>query len=192
MIEKFYIQRDGTRKTFTSPKQGDTNLYITSRGDDVVAGTRGNGETFVVQGVPDGEKTISIQFIDDVYIKDGVVLWQNAKLGDSISLEIVLPANTMFPSPTNTGNYDIDEYGTVVENTTNTGEYMMYPIDIVLNRFLNEVMIMGDNTIGYIIESADTALIPPQLKTRLKVKSTTNNPDLILTVSAEVYRKYTV
>lgn len=192
MIEKFYVQRDGTRKMFTSPKQGDTNLYITSRGDNVENGTRGDGETLVVKGVPDGEKTISIQFIDDVYIKDGVVLWQNAKLGDSISLEIVLPANTMFPSPANTGNYDIDEYGNVIENTEGTGRYMMYPVDIVLNRFLNEVMILGDNTIGYIIESADTALIPKQLKTRLKVKSSTSNNDLVLTVSAEVYRNQTV
>ena len=98
----------------------------------------------------------------------------------------------MFPSPESTGNYDIDEYGNVSVNSEGTGKYMMYPIDIVLNRFLNEVMILGDNTVGYIIESADTALVPKQLKTRLKVKSATNNQDLVLTVSAEVYRKQTV
>jgi len=192
MIQKFYIQRDGTRKMFTSPKQGDTNLYITSRGDDVENGIRGKGEHLYVNGVPDGEKLISIQFIDDVYLKDGVILWQNAKLGDSMTLEIILPANTMFPSPTNTGNYDIDEYGNVVENNSATGKYMMYPIDITLNRFVNEVMIIGDNTVGYIIESADTALIPKQLKTQLRVNSDTNNPDLVLVVSAELYRKDTV
>jgi len=192
MIEKFYIQRDGTKKMFSSPKQGDTNLYITSRGDDIENSTRGAGETLIVQGVPNGEKIISIQFIDDVYLKDGVILWQNAKIGDSMSLEIILPENTIFPSPTNTGNYDIDDYGNIVTNDNGTGKYMMYPIPVTLNRFVNEVMIIGDNTIGYIIESADTALIPKQLKTQLRVNSETSNPDLILTVSAELYRKNTV
>ncbi len=192
MINKYYVQRDGTRKMFSSPKQGDTNLYITSRGDDIENGTRGNGNIFKIEGVPNGEETISIQFIDDVYLKDGTILWQNAKLGDSLSLEIILPENTLFPSPNGSGNYDVNEYGNVVENADGTGDYIMYPIPITLNRFVNSVMILGDNTVGYIIESADTALIPKQLKTRLRVNSETNNEDLIVVVSAEVYRKYTV
>ena len=192
MITKNYIQRDGTKKMFSSPKQGDTNLYITSRGDNIEEGDRGSGEILIVDGVPEGEKIISIQFVDDVYLKDGVILWQNAVIGDRMTLEIILPENTMFPSPASTGNYDVNEYGEVVHNDNGTGEYMMYPIPITLNRFVNEVMIIGDNTKGYIIESADTALIPKQLKTQLRVNSETNNENLILTVSIELYRKYTV
>jgi hypothetical protein len=192
MISRHYIQRDGTRRMFTSPKQGDTTLYITSRGDNIETGERGTGDTFLIQDLSDGEKTISIQFIDDIYVKDGVVLWQNAKPGDRASLEIVLPENTMFPSPNGTGNYDINTYGEVVENTEGTGEYMMYPVPVTLNRFVNEIMMLGDNTVGYVIESADTAFVPKQLVMRLRVNSDTNNPDLIMSVSAELYRKHTV
>jgi hypothetical protein len=98
----------------------------------------------------------------------------------------------MFPSPNGTGNYDIDTYGEVVENSEGTGEYMMYPVPVTLNRFVNEIIMLGDNTVGYIIESADTALVPKQLVMRLRVNSDTNNPNLIMSVSAEIYRKHTI
>lgn len=192
MRSKNYVQRDGTKRMYFSPKQGDTLLYITSRGDDVQNGVRGEGEELIIQGAPDGKNSVSAQFIDDVYIKDGTILWQNAKVGDSVSLEIVLPANTMFISPTRTGNYDIDSYGAVTPNDTGSGKYIMYPIPIILNRFVNKVSVLGDNTIGYIIESADTALVPKQLVMTLTVYSETSNPDLVLTVSAELYRDETV
>ena len=192
MVQRHYIQRDGTRRMFMSPKQGDTTLYITSKGDNIETGERGKGDSFLVQDLSSGEKIVSIQFIDDVYIKDGVVLWQNAVPGDRASLEIVLPENTLFPSPNSTGNYDVNAHGDVVENNDGSGEYIMYSVPVTMNRFVNEIMMLGDNTVGYIIESADTALIPKQLKMQLRVNSDTNNSNLILAVSAELYRNVTV
>ena len=192
MITQRYIQRDGTPRMFVSPKQEDTSLYITSRGDNTVDAVRGAGERLFINGAEDGSNFVEIQFIDDVYLKDGTFMWESAIIGDSITMEVVLPANTLFPSQTGTGNYNVSKDGVASVNSSGDGDYMMFPVDVVLNRFMNEVMIVGSNTVGYSLGSSDTAFIPKQLKTRLTVKSEENNPNIVVVVAAQIYRASTI
>ena len=190
--KKQFVQLDGTPKTYNTSRQGETYLYITGAGDDLVNGVRGAGDAIKVKGCVNCINSKTIGFIDDIYLKDGIIFWNNAIEGDSITIEIILPANTMFVSPTNTGNYDIDEFGNVTPNTTNTGGYMMYTVDITTNRFINMFEIMGTNDLGLTIESSDTAFIPKQLLIKIITKSTSNNPDLLVRFSVELYREITV
>jgi len=190
--KKQFVQLDGTPKTYNTSRQGETYLYITSCGDDLENGIRGEGEQLKVKGCIDGINTQTIGFIDDIYLKDGIIFWNNAVEGDSITIEIVLPANTMFISPSNTGNYDIDYQGNITPNNSETGKYMMYPVDVSINRFINKFEIMGTNNLGLTIESSDTALIPKQLQIKIIANSTSKNPDLLVRFSVEIYRERTI
>jgi len=186
-FKKQFVQLDGTPKTYNTSRQGETYLYITGAGDDLENNVRGNGAPFRLVGPSE----LSVGFIDDIYLKDGVLFWTNATEGDNITVEIILPANTLFPSPTLTGNYDVID-GELIENDTNTGKYIMYPIDIALNRFINKFEIQGTNDIGLVIESSDTALILKQLQLKLILNSTSDNQDVSVRFVTEIYREETV
>jgi hypothetical protein len=185
--KKQYVQLDGTPKTYNTSRQGETYLYITGSGDDLENNIRGAGPALKLNGP--GE--LSIGFLDDIYLKDGFLFWSNAIEGDTIGVDIILPANTLFPNPTNTGNYDYIN-GEVIENNNNTGEYMMYPIDITLNRFINKFEVVGTNEIGLVIESSDTALIPSQLRMKIVLESLSSNQDVVVRFVTEIYREVTV
>lgn len=191
-FKKQFVQLDGTPKTYNTSRQGETFLYITGSGDDLVNGLRGKGAPLKIKGVSTGESKLMVGFLDDIFLKDGILFWNNGMEGDSISVEIVLPANTFFVSPTNTGNYDLDLANNPIPNATNTGSYMMYPIDITVNRFINRFEIQGTNEIGLVIESSDTAFIPKQLQIRLVLTSTSSNPDVSVRFVTEIYRESTV
>ena len=191
-INVTHTQRDGTLKIFASARQANTLLYLTARGDDLVNSKIGEGSPLLIQnnGI-DTETSVETQFLDDVYLKDGYVYWQNASPGDSVSCEIVLPANTLFPSDNGTGNYDIVD-NVPVSNSSGTGNYIMYPIDIVVNRFVNRFLILGTNTVGTVLESQDTALIPKQLKFRFTHYTNTPNSNFAVAINLELYRDRTV
>jgi len=185
-FKKQFVQLDGTPKTYNTSRQGETYLYITGAGDDLVNGIRGEGAPFRVNGP--GE--LLVGFIDDIYLKDGVLFWRNATEGDEATVEIILPANTLFPNPKHTGNYDVID-GTLVENTDSSGQYMMYDFDIIMNRFINRFEITGTNDYGLTIESSDTAFIPKQLLMKIKLTSISDNPDVVVRFVTEIYREVT-
>lgn len=194
-----FLQHDKTEKVFTSPRQEGTFLYITSRGDDVINKIRGKGTPLIIDNSnnPLDKRSIETQFIDNVFMKDGIVFWENASLGDSISLELVLPANTPFPSETNTGNAELIDgniqYITASQTPDSTwiGSYLLFPIDVTMFRFVNEFSLIGTNHHGLTLESSDTAEIPKEFKIRFTLISPSVSPIKAI-INIETYREKTL
>jgi len=186
------IQIDGTPKQYSSAKQGTaTKVYVTGRSDDLENQIRGKGQKFVIEGDGTEEMTINFGFIDDLYIKDGYLFWENAVFGDSLSLEIYLPANQPMPTKKKDGNYDLVA-GNLVSNEAGTGDYMLFPDDVTLVRFVNEFMILGDNHRGFVIETNDTMLLPNILRLRGIVRSKNNNSAVRVVFAIEFYREQSI
>ena len=194
-----FLQHDKTEKVFTSPRQEGTYLYFTSRGDDLENQVRGAGTELVIDNSndPQIETIIETQFIDDLFLKDGLISWENALIGDSISLEMVLPANVPFVSETQQGNANMIE-GTVTHITASpapdetwVGEYMLFPIDVVLFRFVNKFNILGTNYNPMTLQNADTAEIPKELKFKVTLHSDNLSPVKIL-INLQLYRTNTI
>jgi len=194
-----FVQPDGTETVHSSPRQEGTCLYVTGAGDNISTGEIGAGVSFVVQNL-DGEDTASVrgQFTESVYLKDGYVMWQNAKIGDRLSLEVVLPAEVPLVSEESVGNAiegeDGMEYVTesAVPDDTWVGTHLWFPVDVVINRFVNKVHMLGDNTVGLVINSSDAALVPKELVYVVKVYSPSKNADIVVSVILETYREMTV
>ncbi len=196
-----YVQHDGTKKMLATPRQEGTYLYFTGKGDDLANGTIGNGSKLIIEN-PNGdtEAFMECAFIDNVFLKDGTAFWENAVFGDSVDMEIVLPANQPMSANEVNGNADIiDENGTIsyitasqAPDETWVGNYFLFPMDYVVNRFVNSFPLNGSNNIGTILESSDTAEISKIFKFRIAMHSPTGNMALKLYVMLELYRERTV
>jgi len=196
MMQKRNINRDGSLKIFSSPSERGTYLYFTGRGDDLVNGIVGKGEKLDLIN-PDAEQEVSIDigFTETVYLKDGYMFWENAQYGDTISLEVILPANTPMPMPDGNGNADYVDGGITyittssVRDETWVGAFMLVPEDTAILRFINDVSLIGTNTTGVVLESMDTAKIIKELRFRLVLKSESNNDAIRVSMFVEMYRE---
>ncbi len=187
-----FVQLDGTPKVYVSSRQESSRLYYTSKFDNIETQKRGDGQQILFRNInAENQMMIEGQFIDDIYLKDGYLLWEDAVVGDSVSMEVILPANQPMPKIERDGNYDLID-GAMVPNTEGTGGYLMFPIDIAVDRFVNKLLILGTNTVGMSLVSSDTALVPNIFKIRMTVDSPTGNVNLNLAVSLETYRSTTV
>ena len=108
-----------------------------------------------------------------------------------------LPANTPFISTGNQGNADLID-GNIVNITASTtpdetwtGEYLLFPIDVVLFKFVNQFSLLGSNTYGLLLESYDTAEIPPLLKFRFTLNSPSQS-DIKVLINIFTYRHKTI
>ena len=190
--ESKFVQLDGTPKIYVSSRQGNSRLYYTSEFDDIANGTRGGGPSLLFRNTnAEQQMTIEGQFLDDIYLKDGYLMWEKAAVGDSVSMEIILPANQPMPKPERDGNYDLVD-GSLVPNTEGTGGFIMNPVDFIIDRFVNKVLILGTNTTGFIMISSDTTILPNIFKVKTTVDSPTGNVNLNVVVSLETYREHTV
>lgn len=198
-IKHDILHRDGTKKVYESPATLGQYLYFTNKGDDIVNGIVGKGTKLFIEN-PDAlnEKSLEIQFLEDIQLKDAYIFWEGAVWGDSLSFEVVLPAGTLFPSATNQGTVNIVEgvptpvTESQVPDDTWTGTHMLFPVDVPLIRFVNEIALNGTNSVGTVLESTGVALINKELKLKMIYKSETNNPDIKLAVTAELYREHTL
>jgi len=83
---------DGRNKVYVTQKPHGTISYFSGAGDDVTTGKVSGGEHLLFDmDSTDVEKTIDLQFIEDVWIKDGYALVENAPLGSCIDILIVHP-----------------------------------------------------------------------------------------------------
>lgn len=202
MKKSRFLQPDGTEKLSNTPRVEGTFLYFTSAGDDVVNGIVGGGEHLVINNTidPTVSKTITVQFIDDIYLKDGIAFWEKAQCGDYLDVEILLPANTPLPIDTKTGNADVVNgvvnYITMSQtpDSTWTGNYILMPVDYVVNRFVNKFLLLGTNTTGIVLESSDAVLIPKIFKVKVTYANFKGiiNPDITCVFTIECYRERTV
>lgn len=195
------IHRDGTTKVYLSPAIPGQYLTFTNRGDDIVNNTIGTGKNLLISN-PDNKLEIYIesQFTENVQLKDAYIFWENALLGDYLTGELILPANTPFKKSDKKGNAEMIN-GTVqnITSSTNpdntwTGSYILFPVDVPLVKFLNDMPLLGTNNIGTVLESTGTALIYKDLKQRLTYKryDTTPNPNINISIMLEIYRDNTI
>ena len=199
MKKSRYLQHDKTEKIYTSSRQEGTFLYITSRGDDIINQKRGKGSQLILDNTVDKRtyKVIETQFIDNIFLKDGFIIWENAVLGDTISLELVLPAGVLFPADNGDGNFNV--VNSVPElitqsqtpDSTWTGTHYMFPIDVTLFRYVNEFALLGTNHSGLILESSDTAEIQKELKIKFILNSPSQS-DIRAIINIEAYREFTL
>ena len=200
-IKKKSISRNGTEKMFSTPSQDGTYLYFTSKGDDISSGVIGKGQVMAISNQSGLlSSSVECQFSEDIFLKDGFLFWENAIFGDTVSLEIILPANTPVLSAEDKGNAaevnGVITYITASQtpDETWTGTHNLFPMDFVVNRFVNSIYLMGANHHGLVLESSETALVSSIMKFRLTYKNvnTTVNNDIRITTMLEMYRKNTV
>lgn len=84
---------------------GRVFVYYAGAGDST--SVRGDGTAFYATKSSSGDEIVEWNFIDWVYVAGGGLMWENAKVGDSISLELYAPATVVVPNASNTGNCDI-------------------------------------------------------------------------------------
>lgn len=196
-----YVQHDGTKKMLTTPRQEGTFLYFTGKGDDIAGNGIGKGARLIIENTT-GETTSFMEcaFIDNVFLKDGMAFWENAVFGDSVDMEIILPANQPMPAEAANGNADVvDANGTIsyitaaqVPDASWVGNYYLFPMDYTVHRFVNEFPLNGTNNMGTVLESSDTAEIENIFKFRITMHSPSSNMALKLYVMLELYRERTV
>jgi hypothetical protein len=200
-IKRETMHRDGSPKIYATPAIKNTYLYFTSCGDDINNKIIGGGQPMIIEGSSDGSPVqTSCQFLEDIYLKDGMLFWENAVLGDSLTIEVVLPAYTLMPHPTNNGNANLDSNGNPViignmtPDETWVGEYLYLPIDYPVFRFVNKLHLIGSNCHGLILESSDAALIQSIFKFIITYENTRGiaNPNFKAIVGVELYRMQTV
>ena len=199
MKKSRYLQHDKTEKIYTSSRQEGTFLYITSRGDDIANQKRGKGTQLILDNTVDKRsyKVIETQFMDNIFLKDGFIIWENAVLGDTISLELVLPAGVLFPADNGDGNFNIvngnPELITTsqIPDSTWVGTHYLFPMDVTLFRYVNEFALLGTNHAGLILESSDTAEIQKELKIKFILNSPSQS-DIRVIINIEAYREFTL
>lgn len=195
------LHRDGTVKMYVSPATPGQYLTFTSRGDDIQNKIIGAGNQITITNESNSLEVIKeVQFIEDIQLKDAYVFWQNAKIGDYLIGEVILPANIPYPNSKKTGNAEIID--NVIQSITTsstpddtwTGSYNLFPVDVPIIRFLNNMPLYGSNNIGTILESPGVALVSKELKSRLIYKryDSTPNPDINISVMLELYREHTI
>jgi len=194
------LHRDGAAKIYESPATIGQFLSYTTRGDDIQNKIIGSGVPLVITNEDSkNTKFIDTQFLEDIQLKDAYVFWESAVWGDTLTCEVILPANTPWPSPNNKGNArlvnDAIQYITSspVPDDTWVGTHNLFPIDIAIVRFVNEFKMLGTNQIGTTLESSGAALISKDLKIRIIYKNDISiNKDIKIILLAEIYRENTI
>jgi hypothetical protein len=191
MIKSRFLQEDKTEKVHTTPRQEGTSLYYTGAFDDITNNKIGEGETIAIQNTFSSSKVIvEGYFTEDIFIKDGVLFWTNAAIGDEVTFSIVLPAGVPHYVGLN-GNCNIVN-GEVILVEDWSGDHIITPEDYVVHRFLNRIPILDSNPYGLSLDSNDVARMSKELKFRLTLTSKTKNENICISVLMGMYRENTV
>jgi len=191
MIKSRFLQEDKTEKVHTTPRQEGTSLYYTGAFDDITNNKIGEGETIAIQNTFSSSKVIvEGYFTEDIFIKDGVLFWTNAAIGDEVTFSIVLPAGVPHYVGLN-GNCNIVN-GEVILVEDWSGDHIITSEDYVVHRFLNRIPILDSNPYGLSLDSNDVARMSKELKFRLTLTSKTKNENICISVLMGMYRENTV
>lgn len=182
------LTRDGKRITTSSDRPIDHYRHITGYGDNMVTKQRGEGTELVFDVAPTSDQTIDVQFLDNVYIKDGSVLFQNAALDSRLTIETFAPAGIPFPAANN-GNTDLVG-ATFVANTMHTGKYWTLGTETRLFRFVNKLHILGNGRED--VTSPEPVLVPTPYITRFTLHNAGTVSNLSACINMGLYRKQTV
>jgi len=83
---------DGLPKVYPSPRPHGTTTYFAGAGDDTINNIVGGGNKIIFDfASSDDTKSVDLEFIEDVWIKDGYIICENAPLGAYVDIAIVHP-----------------------------------------------------------------------------------------------------
>lgn len=91
-MSRSIYDEEGRQKVRVTTKPTGHYTYFTGEGDDISNSTIGGGSSLNFSMTStDTSKTVDMQFINNVYIKDGYVITSNAPLGASLDVTVVSP-----------------------------------------------------------------------------------------------------
>lgn len=83
---------DGLPKVYPSPRPHGTTTYFAGAGDDVTNTIVGGGNKIIFDlADTDPSKIVELEFTEDIWIKDGYMIVENAPFGAHLDIEIVHP-----------------------------------------------------------------------------------------------------
>ncbi len=129
---------DGKTIFTMSDRPQDTIRFFTSCADNMTTQKIGEGDKLDFDVAAGQTVSKDLQFIEDIYIKDGFVNYKSYSNVSWLSVSIVCPAGLPFPAPALNGNYDFTG-GQWVANETNTGRYFILGVETYLFRFANRL-----------------------------------------------------
>ena len=183
------LTRDGKKIITSSDRPADHYRVITGYGDNLATATIGEGPELVFSVPANVESVLDVQFLDNVYLKDGAIIFQNAALDSKLTIETIVPAGIPFPAASGNGNTDFN--GTAfVPNTTNTGKYWTLGTETRVHRFVNGLHILGTGREE--VTSPEPVLIPTPYITRFRLKNASTVDVLQAVVNMGLYRKSTI
>lgn len=184
------VTKDGKQIITASDRPLNTYRYFSTRGDDMTNHVIGEGEelTFLVPAGQTVQK--DLQFLEDLYIKDGQVHYWGVEDYSHLDMTVVCPAGIPFQAPALNGNYDL--VGTTwTPNANNTGAYFILQTETTIFRFVNHYPLTKFDGFGY-IESPEPQLFPTPYKFRISVTNNNTTDNLRAAVLITMYRKHTV
>lgn len=185
--------RDGKPITTSSDRPSGFYRHFTGRGDDTTSTPMriGEGPQIHLEVAAGQSAWIDVKFADDVYIRDGEVRYLNAGFDSHLSIEVLCPPNTPFPSPTHTGTLDIVN-GSFVQNTSGTGQFMVVPVEVKLFRFINDMHLVGDSGLNA-ISSPEPFMLNAPYFLRISISADSDlTSDLRAAVTMGMFRKKTL
>lgn len=98
MAERPFKTKDGIKKVYNTPKPNGTTTYFSGAGDDVVSEPKviGDGPKLLFNLTPgDALRSVTIEYTELVYVKDGYVIFTDAPLGAYLTAEILDPSDVV-------------------------------------------------------------------------------------------------
>jgi hypothetical protein len=186
------ITLDGKPIVTMSDRPKDTFRHVTSRGDDLVGHKVGEGTSLSFNVAPGVIQNIDVQFIEDIFMKDGYCVYGGSTSNDSwLSVLVVCPAGVPFPSAGKLGNFDLVG-STWTPNNTNTGAYFILGVETVISRFGNHLPLITFNTMVEIESTEPTRLPTPYILRIVVDNGADSTSNLIARVYVGCYRKTTI
>lgn len=185
------LTKDGKRIITASDRPKDHFRYYSSRGDNLGTGERGNGTQLLSTVAPGQTVNLDAKFVDDVYVRDGVMDFVNAELGSFMSAAIVAPIGVPYPVFNKTGSLDFN--GTAfVPNAEGKGDYAIsMSEEVVFNTFINEMLFVGQRGEKG-INSPEPVLLYKPYFLRFQIYNASASETLSVAITMGLYRKYTV
>lgn len=183
--------KDGKKIITTSDRPKDHFRNYTGCGDDMTNLIRGEGELLNFSVGPQSTYTVDVKFLDDVYIKDGMMDYLDADLGCHLCVHVMAPIGVPYPVFNKTGTLDFNGVS-FVPNVNNTGDYKVNNSqEVVFNKFLNKLGFVGPNGKKFITSSEPVLLYKPYFL-RFIVTNPSITKTVISSVTIGLYRKLTV
>lgn len=182
--------KDGKKIFTTSDRPQDHYRYFTTCGDDVASQKRGGGTCLLYDVAPGQSQSIDVEFMDDVYLKDGSMLYSSAAMGSWLRVDVICPAGSIYPTRDSDGNVDIVN-GMPVPNENGTGVYRLATEDVTVHRFINHMAMYAVDRERENIDTAEPNFIPHSWRIRCTIKNNGDTP-LPACITLGMYRKITL